>query len=291
MQAVERRVLRWTNVVTEVVRKAYRSWLAHRTIRFGAALAYYWLFALIPLALVAVALVRLLLPDDLMAPAVTEAVQGLRDSDSEVVREVLQALEARLASGTTTLVAVIVAFVAASFAFVATQDSLQQVWNIPRGHGLQVSLRRRLVSFLAVLIVGSAVVILMLTAAVLAVLTSILPLEIPDVLSSAASALIPLLLVAASVAALYKYFPATRISWRSVLTGSAITAVGLLLGGYLFGLYLSRWSTPSFEGAAASIALLLAWMYYTAQIFLGGAELTRAIEVQRRNGPGSKPKS
>jgi membrane protein len=98
-------------------------------------------------------------------------------------------------------------------------------------------------------------------------------------------------IIAFLFALIFRYMPARRLEWRRALLGGAVTAALFELGRWLVGLYLAHSTQPSAFGAASSFAALLLWLYYTAQIFLFGAEFTAVLAELRHDPSGAKDKT
>lgn len=264
---------------------AARAWSNHRTIRFGAGLAYYWLFALVPLALVAVTLAGLLFPRAEVIGYVVGHLTGAHEPElSEQVTTlvaawVTEATEARLG-----LVGVIVALVTASFALAATQDSVNLVWEVGRHRGVEAAVRRRFLSMLAAAAVASVLVVLLLVSAVLSGIESLLPdeLVIGELLTDVAGIAAPVAVTFGLVALLYRMLPDVEVPWPAALVAAALATAGLSIGTRLFWWWFTATSSPSLTSAATGAFTILAWMYVIAQVFLGGVELCRAITQHRR---------
>jgi len=183
----------------------------------------------------------------------------------------------------------------ATVVFGALQDSLNRVWEVPsheRGFIKQFFFKR-LVSFIAVMIVGALLLVSLLIDAITSAAGKFVPQSLPvtEILLQAANFAISLALVTVLFASLYRVLPDSWVAWHDVWTGAAITALLFSTGKALIGLYLGHTTTGSPFGAAGSVVIFLLWVYYSAQIFLFGAEFTEVYAVARRAGAVSASKS
>ncbi len=179
----------------------------------------------------------------------------------------------------------------ATVVFGALQDALNMVWEVPpseRGYIKQFFFKR-MISFIAVMIVGVLLLISLLTDAVTSAAGKLMPQALPatEWFLQAANFGASLVLVTVLFALLYRVLPDSWVAWQDVWTGAAITAVLFSTGKALIGLYLGHTTTGSPFGAAGSVVVFLLWVYYSAQIFLFGAEFTEVYAVARRAKAGA----
>jgi membrane protein len=251
---------------------ALRAWWDDDVMRLGAALAFYTLFAIAPVLVVAAAIAGLVFD----AAAVRQEIVGQLDSligpvGAHAVESLLEAARQRRAGVVATAIGVIGVMVATTGAFLELQAALNTIWRVKPNPRLNFKtlLVNRLRSFGLVVTIGF---LLMLS---LAVSTSI------PLMWSGASALVSLVVTTALFALLYRVLPDVRLLWRDVTAGALMTAVLFTIGQQLIGLYLGQSSLSSSFGAAASIMILLLWVYYSCQVLLLGAEFTRAYSEAR----------
>jgi membrane protein len=177
-----------------------------------------------------------------------------------------------------TVLSVAMLLIGASTVFAALESALQQIWggrnSLPRG--LRAFVRARLVSFGFILAVGFLLLVSLTLTTALSALRGYALRHFEGWVSLFASMdfLLSIVLGTGLVALMYRYLPAKRLAWSPVLIGALVTALLFHLGRWAIGLYLGRATQPTAYGAAASFAALLLWLYYSAQIFLLGAEFT-----------------
>jgi membrane protein len=262
---------------------AGRAWMDDNAPRMGAALAYYAAFSLAPLLLIAVGLAALVFGDRAAQGGIVHEIEStVGPSAALAIQDLLRHAAQSGGGGLATVVGLAVLLFAASGVFVELRSDLNTIWKVPAAQtsGLWAWVRDRLLSFLAVcglglLLLGSLVVSTLLSTVGAAVERLGLPggawpwRGIDLVLAFS--------LVLLLFALVYKMLPDRHIPWGDVWAGAAVAAVLFSLGKYLIGLYLAKLSPASAFGAAGSLAVVLLWVYYSAQILLYGAEFARAV--------------
>jgi membrane protein len=178
-----------------------------------------------------------------------------------------------------TAVGLVLLLVGATTVFAELQDDLDRVWKVParaRRSGVWGWARSRILSFGMILATGFLLVVSLVASATISALGAWWgPLFGGwETLAQAIDVVLSLGFVTAMFAFIYRFMPDVRIEWRDVWTGAGVTAVLFTVGKYLIGLYIGKSSVASGFGAAGSLAVLLLWVYYSAQIFLLGAEFT-----------------
>jgi membrane protein len=248
--------------------------------RLGAALAYYTALALSPLLLAVVAIAGLAFGKE---AARGEIVEQFRDTIGNEAAAFVEQLVLRSASEAHGIVAAVIAlgvlFFGASAVFAELQGALNSIWKVPgrRSEGrILAAVKERLLSF--TLVCGAAFLLLvsLVVTALLAGINSRVVGWLPgmDALAELVNFVLNFALTAALFAMMFKWLPETRLAWRDVWIGAAVTAGLFSVGRYLIGLYLGQAAVGSTYGAAGAFVVLLVWIYYSTQILLFGAELT-----------------
>ena len=263
----------------------FREWSAHRTIRLGAGLAYYGLFALIPVLAVSLSIAGIFFAREEVQDYLAEQLFELLGDDAESVSTAVAGLLDEV--GSTVGLGVIGLFsllFAASLLVVALQDALNTIWECPVRTGIRRTVARRLFAFVVVAGAGGLLVVSFALNAVSALFSEMIP-DIPIVesLGEVVGAAVAWALGIGVIALLFRYLPDTRVPWRSVLPGAAVTAFGMAIGTVAVGAYLRRYAATSLLGAAGSVFLILIWIYFEAVFILAGAELTRVFSVGMAN--------
>jgi membrane protein len=272
------------------------NWLEDQASSISAALAFYCAFSLAPLLIITVSIAGWIVGDELAYSYLGSQVTLLFGSQSAEV--ILQAMEnAQSKDGIwATTVSIIMLLIGASTVFAALESALQQIWggrdNIPRG--FHAFVRARLISFGFILAIGFLLLVSLTVTTALAALRGYVLRHFEGLVGILASLdfLLSVGLGTGLVALIYRYLPKRRLAWRHVLIGALVTALLFHAGRWAIGLYLGRATQPTAYGAAASFAALLLWLYYSAQIFLFGAEFTACLGQSRKPPPlaaGARP--
>ncbi len=263
-----------------VLTESMTSWVNHRASSKGAALAFYTLFSMTPILVVAIAVAGYVFGAEAAQGEIVTQMQGLVGPNGAQAIQALLAAAQDPASGLVAiLVASILLLLGATSVFAELKGSLDEMWGIdkPRQSAFSVLLRTRLLSFGMVLVLAFLLLVSLVVSSVLAMLER----HAGGVLGSSAgllatiSSLISFGVIACMFAVIYKTLPDAPLTWRDVWIGAAFTAGLFSLGKYVIGLYLGNSGVASSFGAAGSLIALLLWVYYSAQIFFLGAEFTR----------------
>ena len=255
----------------ELPKKAGQVWYEYGAHRLGVALAYYLAFALAPVLVIAVALASVVFGE---AAAQGQLVKQTEATIGPQMAEVIQTILGQThATGAGTLamtVSIAALLLSATAVFVEIQYGLDTLWDVrpKQSRGWLGLVKDRFWSLAVVLVVG-ALLLLSLTVSIL------MDMFADSASLRVANVMVPLGLITLLVATIYKILPDVVLAWRDVWVGPAATAVLFMLGKYLIGLYLSQVSLASAYGVAGSLAVILLWVYYSAQVFLFGAAFTK----------------
>jgi membrane protein len=279
--------------IWSIVKGTTSNWLADQATSVSAALAFYCAFSLAPLLIIIVSIAAWIVGADLAYSYLDRQVTMLFGRQSaEVLLEAMRS--AQSTDGVwATMVSVLMLLIGASTVFAALQQALQQIWGgrdaLPSGW--RAFVRARLLSFGFILAIGFLLLVsLTLTTALAALREFVLRhFEHAVGLFAGVDFLLSIVLGTGLVALMYRYLPARRLAWRHVLIGALVTALLFHLGRWGIGLYLGRATQPTAFGAAQSFAALLLWLYYSAQIFLFGAEFTACLGQSRKSAAPRAP--
>lgn len=285
---------RWAEIKS-LLADSFGEWNRQNATRLGASLAFYSLLSLAPLLLLAVSIVGLAFGHSAAEYQIAQQIQNLvGPTAAKAMTSFLQAPSTKTHGVIGTIFSIITLLFSASGVLIELRDTLNYIWEVPvpnvSGIGMITSfLKERLFSFGMVLSIGFLLIVSLAVSTWIAALSarsgSITGIEAAAL--HIANSLISFLVIACLFAAIYKIMPEISIEWRDVILGGAVTSLLFTLGKLVLGIYLGRASYASMYGAAASIVVLIAWVYYSAQIFFLGAEFTKAFAHRY----GSHPKS
>ena len=263
-----------------LIKKAVVAWVDDHAPSMGAALAYYTLFSLAPLLIIAIAVAGLIFGQEAARGEIVAQIQGVIGRKGAVaVQALLQSATAPARSIFLTVIGIVTLVIGATTVFGELQSDLNRIWRVPRPakrNGLWSALRSRLLSFGLVLGLGFLLLVSLVVSAAIAALGKWWDgaFEGWEALLQALNFGVSYAISALLFALIYKLMPRARIAWRDVWVGAAVTAFLFEIGKILIGLYLGKTSVASGFGAAGSLVVLLVWVYFAAQIFLLGAEFT-----------------
>ena len=265
-----------------VTRRAANAWVDDHAQSMGAALSYYTVFSLAPLLLIAISVAGLVFGQEAARTAIGEQLRQLMGSPgAEAVEQLLQHASKPSEGIAGMVVGALVLVVGATSVFAELQEDLNRIWQAPareKAAGWWVWLRTRILSLGFILAIGFLMVVSLAASAAFdafaAWSSSLVGAE--ETLAHAVNFVVGFALTAVLFGMIYRYMPQTRLAWRDVALGAVVTAALFALGKFAIGLYIGKSALASGFGAAGSLAVLLAWVYYSAQIFLFGAEFTWA---------------
>jgi membrane protein len=287
-----------------LARRAVAAWIDDYAPSMGAALAYYTLFSIAPLLLIVISIAGLVFGADAARGQIFAQLRELIGADgAATVQSLLQSVNKPAQGVVGTLVGVVVLLLGAMSVFGELQNSLDRIWRAPAradASGLWSLVRSRLLSFGMILGIGFLLIVSLVASAAVAALGKFSASFFGAwvLVAEGLNFVLSFAFVTVTFAMIYKLMPRVRIGWRDVWIGAAVTALLFAIGKSLIGLYLGRSSFASGFGAAGSLVVLLLWMYYSAQIFLLGAEFTRvyastfgSLRDRSPPGAGASPRS
>jgi membrane protein len=261
-----------------------RRWLAHKSPKAGASLAYYSIFSMGPLIVVVISVAALVFEREGVQHQVVDAIRGLiGDKGADAVGGMLGGADRPKQGLFATLIGTATLLFAAIGVVVQLKEALNRVWEVEPGErsGLWGFVREYILSLAGLLAFAFLLLISMLLSAGAAAMGKFVGGGLSEAVLQTVQFAISFMTTAATFALLFKFMPDTRVAWRDVLIGAIGTAVLFEIGKFGIGLYIGKQGLESTYGASASIVVLLIWVYYSAQILLFGAEFTRARAMQR----------
>jgi membrane protein len=265
-----------------ILKSAVDQWFRHRSARLGAALAYYSVFSMGPLLLIVISIAGLFFGAEAVRGSLTAQFRSLLgDAGSKAVEAMLAGASSEQSGVLAGIIGVVLLLVAALGVVVQLKDAMNTIWNVeePKEAGVWWYLRTYLVSFAGILGLGFLLAISLVISAGLAAFSSWTG-TAATLIGEAINFIVSLAILSVLFAMLFKWFPDIEIAWRDVLPGAVTTALLFNVGKFVIGWYIGTQGLESTYGAAASIVVLLVWVYYTAQIVLFGAELTHAYAAE-----------
>jgi membrane protein len=270
--------------VWSLLKETAASWSNHKAARLGAALAYYSIFSLGPLIVIAVAIAGLTFREEAVRGEVGTHLQSLLGGTGAQAVNAMLVGASKPMEGT---LATVLGFGALVFAAVGVvvqlKDALNTVWEVdpPKGSGVWYFVRTYMVSLAAVLSLGFLLLVSLLLTTALAVGGKYFAPYVPEMAMHAVGSVVSFGMITLLFAMMFKWLPDTHVAWRDVWLGAAVTAVLFEIGKLLIGLYIGKQGLESTYGAAASLVVLLIWVYYSSQLVLMGAEFTRICAKRR----------
>jgi membrane protein len=267
-----------------MTRDAAMQWSEHKDARLGAALAYYSVFSIGPLILIAVAIAGLFFGREAVQGEVSGALRGLLgDSGAQAINGMLAGASKPTQGIIATVIGIATLIFAAIGVVVQLKDAFNTVWEVktPPGKGIWGFARTYVLSLAGVMALGFLLLISMLLTTVLAVAGKFFAPYIPEAALQVVSFVVSFGVITLLFAMMFKWLPDAKIQWRDVWIGAIGTAALFEIGKFLIGLYIGKQGLESTYGAAASIVIVLIWVYYSAQIVLLGAEFTNVYAKRR----------
>lgn len=262
--------------------------------KLGASLSYYTIFALGPLLIIVISLSAIFYGKDVVEGKLVEQLSDLIGTSAAVqIQNILANAEHTHATTLGAIIGFIILFIGATGVFTEIQGSINFIWSVrakPKKGWLKYLLNR-LLSFSLVIGLGFVLLVSLIINALLALLSKTLTHRFPHFpvgLFNLVNSLIILAVITCLFAVIYKVLPDAIIAWKDAWIGSLFTAGLFLLGKFLIGFYLGKSNLGVTYGAAASVVIILAWVYYSSLILYFGAEFTKVYALH--SGEGIKPK-
>ena len=265
-------------------RDSIDGWMRHQVARTGAALAFYTVFSLAPVLILSIAFAGFFFGEQAARGEIVEQIKGLiGTSGASAVQAVLENAGHPGAGVIATIVSVATLLIGANTALAELKTGLDQIWDVPseKRQGFWYFIRTRVLSVGLILALGFLLLVSLVISAALTALERFWGgEEVVSVVVGWLNVAFSFALVVVLFGTIYKVLPSVRIAWRDVFVGAFVTALLFTIGKFAIGAYLGNSGLASTYGAAGSLVLLLVWVYYSAQIFLLGAEFTRSYAYQ-----------
>lgn len=263
-----------------ILKDAAGGWSRHKSARLGAALAYYAVFSIGPLLLIVTAVAGFFFSAEAARGSIVRQFRGmLGDTGSQAIEAMLAGASSSTAAGWSAAVGVGLLVAAAVGVVVQFRDALNTIFETtdPQDVGLAWYVRVYGLSLAGIVALGFLLAVsLVLSAGLTAVLAWFASSTQEVLLANGLNFALSLAVLTLLFAGVFKWLPDRQLSWKHALTGGVVTAILFNIGKSVIAWYIATQGTESTYGAAASIVILLLWVYYSSQIVLFGAEITRA---------------
>jgi len=270
----------------DLLKQTVYAWMSHSAFTLAAALAYYALFSIAPLLLIAISIVGLALGADAARAGVMDQIRSLvGEPGAREIEQMLRSVEDAGTNRTVGLIGVVVLLFGASGVFAQLKQALNLIWETttPRSGFVLEFLRERFLSFAMVMAIGFLLLVSLLVSSALSALGTYMTGLLPGSAGmwEGVNFIVSSGIITVLFAMIFKFIPDTEIQWRDVWIGALFSALLFSLGKSLIGLYLGRSAVASAYGAAGSLVVVLVWIYYSSLLLLLGAEFTH-VQATRR---------
>ncbi len=268
-----------------LIKETVMAFIDDEALSRGAAIAFYAVTSLGPVLLIVIAIAGLVFGEDAAMGAMVGQFRGLMGQQSaELLQTVVKSAAAQRSGTIATILGVVMLLVTASGVFSEMQSALNAFWKVEsKGTTVSRLVRARAASLGLVVAMGFLLLVSLVISAGLAVVSSYINARLPlaSLFLQFINFVISLALISVLIAAIYKVLPDKKLEWRDVGVGAVATAILFNLGKLLVGLYIGSSAIASSYGAAGALIIMLLWIYYSAQIFLLGAEFTKCYAGHR----------
>lgn len=260
--------------------ETFQEWSNDKASRLSAALAYYTIFSIAPLLIIVIAIAGAVFGEEAASGQIFAQIQGLvGEAGAKVIQEAIKNASQPKQGAIASIISVVVLIFGATGLFTELQDALNTIWEVqPKpGRAVKNMVRTRFLSFAMVLGIGFLLLVSLVVSGVLAALIGYFNNLIPgiDFIWQIVNFLLGFAISTVLFGLIFKVLPDVKITWSDVWIGAALTSLLFSLGRFVLGQYLGNGSFGSTYGAAGSIVVVIAWVYYAAQILFFGAEFTQ----------------
>lgn len=276
--------------IVSLLKRVYKEWSEDKASRLAAALAYYTVFSIPPLLVVAIGIASLFTDRAVVENQIVSQAGSLMGArGSEAIQTILDSAESPGGSELVpTLIGVALLLLGASGVFTQLQDAMNTIWNVEAdpNRGIVGAIKERFLSFTMVLAIGFILLVSLLLSTLLTTFGDYLGRLVSEasILLAILNFIISFGVITGLFALMFKTIPDVDITWRDVAIGAVLTAILFKIGEYALGIYFDRSDPTSAFGAAGSVILLLLWVYYSVQILFLGAEFTQVYATEYGSG-------
>ncbi|OCQ89664.1 ribonuclease BN [Nostoc sp. MBR 210] len=280
------------SAIVRLFQETFQEWSEDKASRLAAALAYYTIFSIAPLLIIVIAIAGAVFGEEAARGEIVRQIQGLVGPDGAEFIEIAIRNASQPKTGViASVISILLLLLGATGLFTELQDALNTIWEVqPKpGRGVKNVVRQRALSFAMILGIGFLLLVTLIISTVLTAIVGYFSNLLPgiDFIWQFLNFILSFVITTLLFGLIFKVLPDVKITWNDVLIGAVITSLLFSLGRYLLGQYLGNSSFGSTYGAAGSLVVILAWVYYAAQILFFGAEFTQVYA--RRYGSGIRP--
>ncbi|WP_376701951.1 YihY/virulence factor BrkB family protein [Mesorhizobium sp. ISC25] len=267
-----------------LLKQSVLGFIDDNALSHGAAIAFYATTSLAPILLIVVAIAGMAFGHEAAQLALSAQIAGLMGPQSaELLQATIENASQKEAGTLASILGLVTLFVAASGVFGEMQLALNEIWKVkPSGATISRLVRARIASLGLVAALGFLLLVSLVVSAAISALGDVINAYLPfgTIILSAINGIVSFALIALLFAAIYKVLPDRSLQWRDVGLGAVVTGFLFTIGKSLIGWYIGTSAISSSYGAAGALLVVLLWVYYSAEIFLLGAEFTRAYSVR-----------
>ena len=271
-----------------ILRSSAYGFIEDEALSRGAAIAFYTATSIAPVMLIVVAIAGVAFGQDAAENAITGQLSSLMgDQTAQLVQTAVASASKKSSSTLATFVGLVTLILTASGVFGEMQSALNAIWKAePSGAALSRLIRARAVSLGLVAALGFLLLVSLVVSAMLTAFSNQLNAILPfgKLILSLLNLIVSFVLISILFAAIYKILPDRPLAWRDVIIGAVVTTLLFTIGKTLIAFYIGSSATVSSYGAAGALIAFLLWIYYSAQIFLLGAEFTKSYARYRKTG-------
>ncbi len=266
----------------QLAKKSVSAWIDDYAPSMGAAISYYTVFSIAPLLLIVIAVAGFVWGREAVQGEIVGQLSGLIGKEGATgIQALIESANQPTKGLVATAISIVVLVIGATTVFAELQSALDRIWKVPQGpkvSGIWAALRSRLLSLGFILGLGFLLLVSLVSSAAIAAIGGWASGLLPgwETLLYLINIAFSLGIATLLFAMIFKIMPQAKVSWRDVWVGAIVTAVLFEVGKSLIGLYIGKSGVTSSFAAAGSLVVLLIWVYYSAQIFLLGAEFTWA---------------
>jgi membrane protein len=274
----------------KLLKDSVMAFIEDEALSKGAAISFYTVTSIAPILLIVIAIAGLAFGREAAQNAIMGQLSGLMGQQTAELLQTAVASASGKSSGIlATIIGVVTLLVTASGVFGEMQTALNKIWKAkPEGTTVSRLIRARAASLGLVAALGFLLIVSLVISAGLTAFGNYLDASLPlgKYILMLLNLLVSYALISVLFAAIYKVLPDTPLEWRDVISGALITAALFTIGKSLIGWYIGSSAVASSYGAAGALIILLLWVYYSAQIFLLGAEFTKVYAARKGSKQG-----